>query len=147
MSAEHEHRFRLPEGGFFVIDTNPPEYPYTCECGAFTHDPETGAPCEMCAPLDYALRGPTILLRGGPFDGQRITRPVNRSVYLRVDPPEERVQKIVSYEQTDDRDVWVFRWNAWTKPFEPRLEQPVTDTSVGTNGGKTTPPDPDLSTK
>jgi hypothetical protein len=125
--SEHEHRFTLPEDGFISIDTYPPQYPYTCECGAFTHDPETGAPCQTCAPLDYALRGPTITLKDGPFDGKQITRPVNRSVYLRVDPPEERVQKIVKYVQTDDPDVWVFESNSWTVPFEQRVTERVTD--------------------
>jgi hypothetical protein len=47
---EHQHRWSLPDGPFMVIDTYPPQYPYTCGCGAFTHDPETGAPCSICHP-------------------------------------------------------------------------------------------------
>ena len=120
-APDHEHTWHLPEGGFCVIATYPPQYPYVCECGAFTHDPESGAPCEMCAPDDYAKRGPTILLQGGPFDGKRIARPVNQSVDIRCDPPERRVQKYVTYKATeDDKNVWKFYSNDWTIPFTER---------------------------
>jgi hypothetical protein len=50
MASEHTHNWRLPEGGFIVIDTLPEQLPYHCECGAFTHDPATGDPCPICAP-------------------------------------------------------------------------------------------------
>jgi hypothetical protein len=117
----HEHEWHIPDGPIFVIDTYPEQYPYLCACGAFTHDPETGNPCRTCAPEDYQQRSTDLItLSGGPFDGRKIVRPVNRSVVIRCDPPNQRVQKHVQYERTDDRDVWAFRWNNWTVPFEPR---------------------------
>lgn len=58
MNARHEHKWVLPDGPVVVVDTYPEKYPFRCECGAFTHDPETGAPCPICAPEDYARRAP-----------------------------------------------------------------------------------------
>lgn len=56
MSDEHVHKWLEPEGLFVVIDTYPPEYPYECACGAFTHHPKTGSPCAICHPSDPRLR-------------------------------------------------------------------------------------------
>jgi hypothetical protein len=56
MIGRHVHEWKLPEGGYLVIDTFPEQHPYRCVCGAFTHDPKTGRPCGICAPDDYARR-------------------------------------------------------------------------------------------
>lgn len=41
---EHEHRWELLP---VVISTNPPQYTWVCECGAVTHDSESGKLCEI----------------------------------------------------------------------------------------------------
>lgn len=118
--SHHVHDWKRPEGGGVVIATYPEQHPYVCECGAFTHDPETGDPCRTCAPEDYAARTTdTVVLQGGPFGGAVIARPVDRQVWLRVDGPEKRAQKIVQYRR-DESGAWVFYCNAWTLPLEGR---------------------------
>jgi hypothetical protein len=73
--SNHTHEWKLPEGGYVVIDTFPEQHPYSCDCGAFTHDPETGRPCPNCAPEDYARRSfETIRLEDGPFNDAVIAR-------------------------------------------------------------------------
>lgn len=52
----HKHEWHMREGLVFVVDTIPEQYPYHCDCGAFTHDPATGAPCSICAPDDHQRR-------------------------------------------------------------------------------------------
>lgn len=49
--SEHVHDWQRPKGPQAVILTNPPLHTYACECGAFTHHPETGEPC-WCHPRD-----------------------------------------------------------------------------------------------
>jgi hypothetical protein len=53
--SEHQHEWRLSLDEP-LIDTYPEQHPYVCECGAFTHNPETGEPCSICHPKDYAQR-------------------------------------------------------------------------------------------
>lgn len=123
MTPEHAHKWELARsesGSVFVIDTFPEQLPYVCECGAFTHHPETGEPCRGCAPTDYAQRGPTVLLKGGPFDGKRITRPVNYSVTFRCGEVDERM-RTEKYEQSEnDPDVWDYGGWSVVVPFVER---------------------------
>jgi hypothetical protein len=44
--VEHIHKWSLDMSAP-VIDTAPPLYLYECECGAVTHHPETGRPCDI----------------------------------------------------------------------------------------------------
>lgn len=119
--TEHEHKWELATSGV-VIATYPEQYPYRCECGAFTHDPKTGAPCPTCAPQDWARRTDDLItLRGGHFDGEVIPRPISKTINLRVDPVEKRVQLFDHYRQSeDDGNVFEFDWNSWTHPLVPR---------------------------
>ena len=113
--SEHIHEWRLPDGPIYVIGTYPEQYPYVCDCGAFTHDPKTGTPCQTCAPEDWARRTTDLVtLRNGPFDGWTVPRPLNASVYYRQD--EGRVQRCSLYRRSDDRDIWMFGGYIWTVP-------------------------------
>jgi hypothetical protein len=47
----------------------------------------------------------TVLLSGGPFDGQRVPRPSDRSLLVEM-PDSEMVAR---YRQSRDRDVFRFR--------------------------------------
>jgi hypothetical protein len=118
---EHQHVWRLPDGPYVVIDTNPPQEPYSCECGAFTHDPKTGEPCPTCHLEDYARRSSRrVTLRGGPLNNTVIAEPGNGWLWFRVDSPEKRAQKIVQYRRSEgDPTVYDFYCNAWTLPVVP----------------------------
>ena len=52
----HEHRFVRDENGL-IITTYPPKYPYVCECGAITHNPDTGVICDICTPRQTRKMG------------------------------------------------------------------------------------------
>ncbi len=124
---EHVHDWKLPDGGFIVIDTMPPQYPYHCECGAFTHDTKTGKPCATCASDDYLRRSTDLVqLEGGDYSGKWIVRPSNQSVNLRCGP--ESRGRFLIYKQTDDKNVWRYWANDWTSEFKertPQADQPL----------------------
>lgn len=121
MNDEHVHKWKLPEGGFMVIDTFPPQYPYECACGAFTHSPETGEPCATCAGNDYRRRTTNLVrLEGGRLDGKWVPRPLNQTVNFRIDAMEKSVQLFTTYKATDDPLVWEFYSNDWTVPVVER---------------------------
>jgi hypothetical protein len=121
----HQHDWHLPDGPYMVIDTFPEQLPYICECGAFTHDPETGEPCRMCNPVDWERRTTDLVrLSGGPFNGVFVARPVNNGVYFRTESKGRPAQMIVRYEPSEsDSDVWEFRGNTWTHPLKARETQ------------------------